>query len=180
MRLMRRSTINEVLDRRRFRNLLRRHVAQCEREPSRIAAKKLCRLLQKSRQLRKLVRKQIKNNVPRSSRIHCFAYAFSRERKKLLSGQVTFLLQITKKAKRLQVDSRWRRKQTAASQTSVFHFKSSKKRCKSSTKVLNANNSEAASIYKNLNHRMNYCKFNLCRDIEKNPGPTYIIDPSKR
>ena len=25
---------------------------------------------------------------------------------------------------------------------------------------------------------MNYCKFNLCRDIEKNPGPTFI-DPSK-
>ena len=96
-----------------------------------------------------------------------------------MSGRVTFLPQLTKKAKRLQVDSRRRRKQTAASQTSVFHFKSSKKRCKSSTKVLNANNSEAASIYKNLNHRMNYCKFNLCRDIEKNPGPTYIIDPSK-
>ena len=28
-----------------------------------------------------------------------FAYAFSRERKKLLSGQVTFLPQLTKKAK---------------------------------------------------------------------------------
>ena len=25
---------------------------------------------------------------------------------------------------------------------------------------------------------MNYCKFNFCRDIEKNPGPTFI-DPSK-
>ena len=30
----------------------------------------------------------------------------------------------------------------------------------------------------NLNHRVNCCKFNLSRDIEKNPGPTYI-DPSK-
>ena len=105
---------------------IRRHVARREREPSRIPAKKLCRLLQKSRKLRKLVRKHIKNNVPRSSRIHRFAYAFSRERKKLLSGRVTFLPQLTKKAKRLQVDSRRRRKQTAASQTSVFHFKSSK------------------------------------------------------
>ena len=25
---------------------------------------------------------------------------------------------------------------------------------------------------------MNYCTFNLCRDIKKNPGPTFI-DPSK-
>ena len=30
----------------------------------------------------------------------------------------------------------------------------------------------------NLNHRVNCCKFNLSRDIEKNPSPTYI-DPSK-
>ena len=49
---------------------IRRHVARREREPSRIPAKKLSRLLQKSRKLRKLVRKHIKNNVPRSSRIH--------------------------------------------------------------------------------------------------------------
>ena len=85
---------------------IHRHVARREREPSRIPAKKLSRLLQKCRKLRKLVRKHIKNNVPRSSRIHRFAYAFSRERKKLSSGRVTFLPQLTKKAKRLQVDSR--------------------------------------------------------------------------
>ena len=30
----------------------------------------------------------------------------------------------------------------------------------------------------NLNHRVNCCKFNLSRDVEKNPGPNYI-DPSK-
>ena len=57
--------------------------------------------------------------------------------------------------------------------TSVFHIKDSKKRCKS----LDPNNSQAAT-YKNLNHRMNYCKFNLYRDIEKNPGPSFI-DPIK-
>ena len=74
---------------------------------------------------------------------------------------MTFLPQPTKKTKRLVVDSRRRRKRMAPS-----------------TKVLNPNNSEATSTYKNLNHRMNYCKFNFCRDIEKNPGPTFI-DPSK-
>ena len=63
----------------------RRHVARRDREPSRIPAKKLSRLLQKSRKLRKIVRKHIKKNVPRSSRIHRFTYALSRERKKLSS-----------------------------------------------------------------------------------------------
>ena len=153
-----------------------RHVVRREREPSRIPAKKLSSLFKKSRKLRKLVRKYIKKNVPRSSRIHRFTYAFSHERKKLSSDRATFSPQL-KKTKRLQVHSRRRRKQTAAPQTFVFHFKSSKKRCKSYTKSLDPNNSEAAT-YKNLNHRMNYCKFNLCRDIEKNPGPTFI-DPSK-
>ena len=37
------------------------------------------------------------------------------------------------------------------------------------------------SVYKTLNHRVNCCKFNVCTDIEKNPGPSYNynIDPSK-
>ena len=37
----------------------------------------------------------------------------------------------------------------------------------------------ATCTYKDFNHRMNCCKFNVSRDIEKNPGPTQIIDPSK-
>ena len=27
------------------------------------------------------------------------------------------------------------------------------------------------SVYKNLTHKSNYCKFSLSRDIESNPGP---------
>jgi len=33
-------------------------------------------------------------------------------------------------------------------------------------------------VYKSLNHRLNYCHFCLCNDIEKNPGRTHI-SPSK-
>ena len=63
--------------------------------------------------------------------------------------------------------------------TSASYLKNNKKGYKSSTKPLDRNNSEAATCtYKNLNHRMNFCKFNLSTDIEKNPGPTFI-DPSK-
>ena len=34
-----------------------------------------------------------------------------------------------------------------------------------------------SSLFTSHNHRINYCKFKLSSDIEKNPGP--IVDPSK-
>ena len=156
---------------------VKRHVGRRDREPSRIPAKKLSRLLKKNRKLRKLVRKHIRKNVPRTSRIHRLLCASSRERKRLLSDQVRYLPRVIKKTKCVQ--ERRSRKQTAASKTSAFRFERSKNRCKFSTKPLeqSQNYSEAAT-YKNLNHRMNCCKFNLSRDIEENPGPVYI-DPSK-
>ena len=46
----------------------------------------------KSRKIRKLVRKNIKKNVPRSSRNHRFIYACSRERKRLLNDQVNYFM----------------------------------------------------------------------------------------
>ena len=30
-----------------------------------------------------------------------------------------------------------------------------------------------------LNHRISHCKFTLSRDVEKNPGPSTVIDPNK-
>ena len=35
----------------------------------------------------------------------------------------------------------------------------------------------APIVYKNLNHKINHCKFNLFKDVETNPGPS--IDPLK-
>ena len=157
-----------------------RHVGRRDREPSRILAKKLSRLLNKNRKLRKLVRKHIKLNVPRSSRIHRLLYAFSHERKKLLNDQVRYLPQVTKKTKCPQESSRRRRKQAATLKTTAFLFKNGKMKYKSYTKPQGADNLLTATCtYKDLNHRINCCKFNLSRDIEKNPGPTQIIDPSK-
>ena len=46
------------------------------------------------------------------------------------------------------------------------------------TKPLDPNINSEATTYNNINHMMNYCKFNLSRDIEKNPGPIFI-DSSK-
>ena len=35
----------------------------------------------------------------------------------------------------------------------------------------------APNVYKNVNHKINHCKFNLSKDVETNPGPP--IDPLK-
>ena len=150
----------------------KRHVGRRDREPSRIPGKKLSRLLKKNRNIRKLVRKYIKKNVPRSSHIHRLVYAFTHERKRLMSDQVRYLPQINKRVKCVQ--ERRSRKQTAVPKTSL-HFKV--KYSKKFTKSSDQNKSEAFT-FKNLNHIINCCKFNLSRDIEKNPGPTFI-DPSK-
>ena len=37
--------------------------------------------------------------------------------------------------------------------------------------------SSAPNVYKNVNHKINHCKFNLSKDVETNPGPP--IDPLK-
>jgi len=35
--------------------------------------------------------------------------------------------------------------------------------------------STESRVYKNLNHRVNYCQSSLCTDIEKNPGPVSVV-----
>ena len=47
--------------------------------------------------------------------------------------------------------------------------------CRDGTKIkyFNQNQSKAYNCYKNLNHRLNYCKLSLSGDIEINPGPTF-------
>jgi hypothetical protein len=40
-------------------------------------------------------------------------------------------------------------------------------------------NKYLSHTYKGLAHKINHCKFNLNTDIEKNPGPSTVINPSK-
>ena len=67
-----------------------RHVRPLDRKPSRIPGKTITRLLGESRKLRKLVRKHIRKNVPRFSRIFRLLDASSRECKILLNDQVRY------------------------------------------------------------------------------------------
>ena len=149
----------------------KRHVGRRDREPSRIPAKKISRFLRKNKKIRKQVRKHIKRNVPKSSRIHrLFSYGFS-------CKQVSYYPRVKKlKTKCHIASSKHPTKQARASNTSEFLFENDQK-------TLDRNNNSGTTTYttctyKNLNHRMNCCTFNLSRDIETNPGPTFI-DPSK-
>ena len=44
----------------------------CDREPSRIPKKRITRILQKSRKVRRLLRTYIRKSIPKSFRMHLF------------------------------------------------------------------------------------------------------------
>ena len=144
----------------------KRHVRSRDREPSRIPAKKICRLLKKSRKLRKLVRRHIRRNVPRSSHIFRLFKASSCERQRLLNHQVRNAINIynytnttSRHSNLTPKPKRWLK---------PFHFKSFK----------NNKKRKLCKTHKSLNHLSNCCKFNLSGDIEPNPGPVFV-EPSK-
>ena len=145
------------------------------RAPSRIPVKKISRLLDKSRKVRKLVRKYIKKDVPRSSHIHRLLHAFSHERKKLLIDRVIYLPYFT--SKKSKVFTRYDLKSGRTLSYNERVYRTSTPKMSTRALIFKANDSFECA-YESLNHRINCCKFNLCNDIEKNPGPTFI-DPNK-
>ncbi len=115
--------------------------------------------------------KQIKRNVPRSSRIHCLVLAYSHERKRLLNCQVIYspLFRYVRNKTRYsqRIQQRQERQQIYRSYRTESKIQQRISRSDLST-----------CTFKNLNHVKNCCIFQLVSDIEKNPGPT-CIDPSK-
>lgn len=142
-----------------------------DREPSRIPLRKITSILHKSRNVRRMLPKYIKKNIPSSSRMHIF-----------VSKSRAHNVRSRQKGKRMKYLLSSKR----------MHRKFSKHRIKLKTnyypdqlmKSTRANQSNACSkchsvpsVYKNVNHRINHCKFNLSKDVETNPGPP--IDPTK-
>ncbi len=137
-----------------------------DRAPSRIPAKKICRLLTKSRKLTRAVRKEIKRNVPASSCIHRYTQASSHEYQRVVSNNCFHEF----------IKTRLNCKKSD-SVRSAGHVKS---KCKLHMKKQFYNNLKTVDktkkiIYKDSNHnyKVNYCKLTLCGDIEVNPGPTF-------
>ena len=154
-----------------------------DRAPSRIPAKRLSRVLCKSRSVRRFMRKYIKKEIPRSSHVHRLLYASSHERKRLLSDRVMYLPQASLMKHRLlkvcdlKCSSRWNRISRTKKCFRSEHMSTTELR-QLIYKTKNISIFALRKAYTSLNHRSNCCKFSLCTDIEKNPGPTFI-EPNK-
>ena len=133
---------------------------QRDREPSRIPVKQLSRALHKSRSFRKLVRKYIKKNVPKSSAMHLF----------------TKLSVLNRKLDYLYVRLRSAAKKRSTQRTWWTAHRRKKPKTRRGRMKLRCNYTSVRSVYKNVNHRMNHTELKLSNDIEKNPGP---IDHTK-
>ena len=133
---------------------------QRDREPSRIPVKQLSRALHKSRSFRKLVRKYIKKNVPKSSAMHLF----------------TKLSVLNRKLDYLYVRLRSAAKKRSTQRTWWTANRKKKPKARRGRVKLRCNYTSVRSVYKNVNHKMNHTELKLSNDIEKNPGP---IDHTK-
>ena len=128
---------------------------QRDREPSRIPVKQLSRALHKSRSFRKLVRKYIKKNVPKSSAMHLF----------------TKLSVLNRKLDYLYVRLRSAAKKRSTQRTWWTANRKKKPKTRRGRVKLRCNYTSVRSVYKNVNHKMNHTELKLSNDIEKNPGP---------
>ena len=147
---------------------------QRDREPSRIPAKKICRLLTKSRKLRKSFRNKIKRNIPDSSCVYRYTQAFSHECQRVLSCKCFDQFIKTK--------INWKSPFVRKHKKDAIESRCLKLNCRTDNKKRQEfHNNEVDFVktenftYKDLNHnfRVNYCKLFLCGDIETNPGPTF-------
>ena len=140
-----------------------------DREPSRIPHKKISSILHKCRNVRRLLRTYIKKNIPRSSRMHMFINEGRVHVRRAHRRKIKFHSSAVRRIKFKCVLSSKR-----------VHRKYRKHRMKLKTNYyLNKlmKSSSAPNVYKNVNHKINHCKFNLSKDVETNPGPP--IDPLK-
>lgn len=152
------------------------HTVRRDREPSRIPVKRPTCVLQKSRKIRRLVKKHIIKNVPRSSGIHIYITCRSFRRTVVYSHntQQCRSLHKVKPIKRqvftshLAIAARGKNRKT-----SNLKFKL-KENCRF-PKAVSKYVSTESHVYKNLNHRVKFCQSSLCTDIEKNPGPVSVV-----
>ena len=143
-----------------------RVVCQCHdlrrgREPSRIPIKRLKRLAQKSRKLRRFLWKRIRKNTPKSSNMH--RYIRFKYRNKCTKGH--FKLYVNHGVRFVQKV----KKKIPCKQQIYYSCVPSRKLHQSSYKYVDKANKYYSlfmcnlpqSIYKTLNHRVNCDKYNL-------------------
>ena len=135
------------------KSVRRRH--QRDREPSRIPVKQLSRALHKSRHFRKLVRKYILKNVPKSSAMHLFT------KLSVLYRKLDYMfVKRRSPAKKRSTKKKW----------CTAHQRKRPRTCGRRVKV-RCNYTSVRSVYMDADHRMNRTEFKLFNDVERNPGP---------
>lgn len=156
-------------------------VVSRDRESSRVPVKKLARVFQKNKKIRKRVRKYLLKNVPMSSRIHCFANKCNFHHEGVKYPKCYHRRFNRDAACRLP-----RRRKLLGSRKSLLSFIKKTLNAKHiySPLLTNPRSRRCACcglsrVYKSLHHRINHKKFTLSRDVEKNPGPHTVIDPNK-
>ena len=119
--------------------------------------RRLTRALYKSRKIRRLERKYIAKNVPKSSRFHQYIHTFNLGSKLYSDEDKRCLCKPRKHPHNMKG-------KTSTCDTALN---------KTNTKPVRNNQASnnycnlQLPVYKSLNHRLNYCHFCLCRDIEK-------------
>ena len=137
------------------------------REPSRIPEKKLAHVLRKSRQLRRLVKKAVRNNFPKSSNIHHYTSVVVFQHLSMYGYNICAGCKKNTFKRKLKWRNRTRLKNSSTHSRSKLH-----KLVKTCIRL------HRSDVFKSLIQRINYCKYLLSRDVEKNPGPT-IVDQRK-
>ena len=145
-----------------------------DREPSRIPVKRITGILNKSRKIRCLLRSYIQRQVPQSSRMHSYIsnnnkhyrIMTAHHKNKLKRNYMNWIFGSRRYDKSLKCKVKLARNNfnpVCLIKGMVYDFHTHTENYKS-------------SVYKNLNHRVNYSNLILSSDIETNPGP---IDPTK-
>ena len=146
-----------------------------DREPSRIPVKRITGILNKSREIRCLLRSYIRRQVPQSSQMHSYISNNNKHYRIMTAHH---------KSKLKKNYIKW-----------IFGNRRNEKSMKCKVKLARNNfnpvclikgmvydshtyrGNYKSSVYKNLNHRVNHSNFILSSDIETNPGP--YIDPTR-
>ena len=153
------------------------------REPSRVQVKKIMQKLQK-RKVRKHLKVLLKKSVPKLSTIYKLVTSYKAALVRFLHRSNRFFTSLKHRFTQRsvvynfcpKVNKSFHRissvpKHRSFTKNGGTETEKWKVRAKPSKTTVTSQIDSAKIVYKSLMHRMTHCKFNICRDIEKKPGP---------
>ena len=137
------------------------------REPGRITKRQLPHVFSKSRKERKRARSHFIKNLPKTSKL-CRITRCSFFRKEKYSGYLKYAFKSRKHKNCFNSDGGFFKSHQRKSKWEKGRKSSISSTLSQSCSTVNCVH---ADVYTNYTHRVTFCKYKLCRDIEKNPGP---------